>query len=46
MVCHWEPAVTLARGQDLGKGGVVPLAFGTQDTVCTQCTAGCKENTH
>jgi len=40
-----EPVLTLARCQALGRGGAAPPASGTRDTVCTLCTAGCKEST-
>ena len=38
-----EPVLPLAHCQAPGRGGAGPPASGTQGTVCTRCTAGCKE---
>lgn len=45
MVHPQGPAVPLARCRALGREGAAPPACGTQGTVCTRWTAGCKKST-
>ena len=45
MVHPQGPAVPLARCLALGREGAAPPACGTQGTVCTRWTAGCKKST-